>query len=55
MNLYVIHARLVRLADYDVVNPFLVVAAADAVERMGYTTLASAKNRVHESELVVGS
>ena len=42
-------------AGWDEVNPFLVIAAADAIERMGYSTLPWAKKRVRESELVAFS
>ena len=34
VDLYIIHARSVCMSGSDVVNPFLVIAAADAVERM---------------------
>ena len=47
-NLYIIHARSMHLTGYVVGIPFLVFAAADAVERMEYFTLASAKKRVNE-------
>ena len=55
MHLHIIPARSVCLLGYDVVNPFLVIAAADVVERMRYSTLPCAKKRGRESELGVVS
>ena len=53
IHLYVIHARSVCLSGYDVVNRFLIVAAADAVESVRSSTLPCAKKRVRESDFVV--
>ena len=55
MHLYIIHERSTCLSGYDVVNSFLIIAAADAIERMRYSTLPCARDRVRESEPVVFS
>lgn len=46
-------ATSVCLSGKDAVNPFMAIAAAEAIERIRNATLACAKKRVRASELVV--
>lgn len=53
MHVSIIHAKIVCLSSWDVVNPLFVIATADAIERMRYSTLLPcAKTRARDSEPV---